>query len=270
MNQPSNPYGAPGTGAPDAIQHWPSTGLWLRRAGQLVSARLPLAAGITLMTVLLFAGGLNSCIGVFVLPHLMAGWAAAAFGLAGSTPSFESLFKAFQSFGRVFVAGLIYFSLVLLAAVVAAAFVLLVFFLIGFWSTALNQPSLMKMIDDAPSEELGLGIVIGFQVLWILMLGYPLARSQLVFILVVHRGMEAPDAFRESWRLTSSFGLRLTLIRACAHLAATVGLALCVIPGLLILPYCLALRGVIARSSLCEDEINAPASAQPDVLSSPG
>lgn len=270
MNSPSNPYGAPGETAPEQPAQRPSITLWLKRAGQLLSARLPLAAGITLMAVLLFAGGFNSCIGIFVLPHLMAGWAVAAFGLAGSTPRFDTLFKAFQSFARVFVAGLIYTALVLLAAAVAALFVFLVFFLIGFWSTALNQPTLMEMIDSAKSEELGLIVVLGFQVIWILMLGYPLARSQLVFVLVVHRGMEAPEAFRESWKLTSRFGLRLTVIRACAHLAVTAGLALCVIPGLLMLPYCLALRGVISRSLLGEDEVNAPVPALPDALSSPG
>lgn len=247
MNE--NPYGAPGELAPRTFAR-PSVRLWLKRAWQLLFARLPMTAGITAMAVLLFAGSFNSCIGILILPHIAAGWAVAAFTLAGTVPAFDSLFQAFQVFGRVFIAGLYYLGMILAAAAVAALFVFVAFVLLVFWSKILSQPGLTDRIDAMPSEDLGLWMLGAFQVVWLFMLGYPLARSQLAFVLIVTRGYSAPDAFRDSWRLTAPFGLRLTIIRACAHMAATTGLLLCLIPGLLLLPYCLALRGVIAQSLL--------------------
>jgi hypothetical protein len=275
MNE--NPYGAPGEIRPRSVER-ASLALWLKRAGQLLKARLPLTAGITAMAVLLFAGGLNSCIGIFVLPHIAAGWAVAAFMLAGSAPAFDSLFQAFQIFGRVLVAGLYYIGMILAAGAVAALIVFVVFVLLVFWSKILGQQALTDTIDSMPSEDLGLIMIGAFVIVWLLMLGYPLARSQLAFVLIVTRGYSAPDAFRDSWRITAPFGLRLTIIRACAHTAVTVGLALCLIPGLLMLPYCLALRGVIARSLLDSHDGNAATpgpdtsgqgSDRPDALSFP-
>ncbi len=251
-----NPYGAPGELLPRTFER-PSAVLWLKRAWQLQKARLPLTAGIAAMAVLLFAGGLNSCIGIFVLPHIAAGWAVAAFMLAGTAPAFESLFQAFQVFGRVLVAGLYYIGMILAAAAVAALFVFVVFVLVVFWSKMLSQPGITDRIDSMPSEDLGLAMLGAFQIVGLFMLGYPLARSQLAFVLIVTRGHSAPEAFRDSWRITAPFALRLTIIRACAHTAVTVGLAMCLIPGLLMLPYCLALRGVIARSLLDIGESDA-------------
>lgn len=224
-------------------------GLWLRRTKELLRARWPLATGMGALSFFLNLGGLNSCIGLFVMPHIAAGWAAAAYSLSGAAPSLESMFKPFQKFGPVMVTGFLYAGLILVSGAAAMIVFGILFVIAAVWSAVLGD-WLQNHMNAMNSEDLGLLIMALFSILWLLMLNYPLARAQLTFLFVVEKDLSPGDAFRESWRLTSPYAMRLAFIRLCAHTLITVGILLCVLPGLMLLPLALSLRGVIARSLL--------------------
>ena len=179
--------------------------------GFFSSFLVSIASGLIHYIVFSCAYILGICGGFVVWPHLIAGMVSYGSGAARGQARIEDLFKPFNNFGGVFLAGLLYF-LFLLAGLIVTIIAYTV-------SAAVFAASLKAVIETGNlGTDLGaglsedvLGSIVIFAVFTLIGLTahYFMARLDLVYPLVYELRVGPWDAFVQSWRLTRGHGFSL-------------------------------------------------------------
>ncbi|MBL8021001.1 MAG: hypothetical protein JNM27_15120 [Leptospirales bacterium] len=226
---------------------------------QQYKAHFLLTTGVTLVWTLLMLVAANSCIGLIVLPHLAAGWAIAGIAVARNKPRFEAMFSSFESFGPVLAAGGLFALLYSVGFVLVFAVLLGMIFLITFWSEALGWKQFGALVDNENSSDASGYLGLSTMGIGLLLLVFLSARFQLAFNLVMERKLPAIEAFKESWRITSSHSISLGTFKLTFDLLLpTFGLMLGCFPGILFaMPLGLAMRGAASSMLLGETPVVA-------------
>lgn len=267
-----NPYSPPEPVAEKNLDTAPPFSLKAaaRLGWQQYKAHFLLTTGVALVWTVLMLVAANSCIGLVVLPHLAAGWAIAGIAVARNKPRFEAMFSSFESFGPVLAVGGLFALLYSLGFILVLVVLLGLIFLFTFWSEALGWKELGALVDSENSNDasgyFGLSIMgIGFVLLVFLS-----ARFQLAFNLVMERKLPALEAFKESWRITSSHSISLGTFKLTFDLLLpTFGLMLGCFPGILFaMPLGLAMRGAASSMLLGGTQVVA-ASASATLVDTP-
>ena len=239
---------------------------------EIFKRHLGVAMGIAMVWLVGYVFAANSCLGLVVLPHLFAGYSMAALALARNRPKFDLIFSAFDTFGPVLTAGLI-FAVVYTAFVAAILIVFFVAaFLVGFWGAALQVKNLDEVLHGDHSDTLFLAAFLAISAVAFLIQFYVMARLQLVFPLILEKKMEAMEAFRTSWRMTAGAAVSLTGIKFLFDFILPIaGIVLCCIPALFAYPLALTVQGAILAQYMGPGEMaeNAMPPVAPQITEQP-
>ncbi|MBI38119.1 MAG: hypothetical protein CMF59_00850 [Leptospiraceae bacterium] len=183
--------------------------------GFFSSFLVSIASGLIHYIVRSCASLLSICGGFVVWPHLIAGMVSYGSGAARGEARLEDLFKPFNNFGGVFLAGLLYFLFILAGFIVT---------IIAYTvSAAIFAVSLQAIIESGNlGTDLGAGftedtlgaisVLVVFTLIG-LTAHYFMARLDLVYPLVYDLRIGPWDAFVQSWRLTRGHGFSLFMAK---------------------------------------------------------
>ncbi|MEQ8353018.1 MAG: DUF975 family protein [Leptospiraceae bacterium] len=229
-----------------------SVGRMLKLAFQGLTSNLGLTLVSSIVYAIVYFGAQMFwfCGGIIVTPHLVAGSISYGTGAVKGEPRLEDLFKPFNNFGGVFLAGLLYF-LFLLVGYIA-------FFILYIMTAAIFAVSVESIISAGNmgsdvTEGLGEDGIMGLSMISIfgvlgLTINYFLARLDLVFPLVYDLRLGAWDAFVQSWRLTKGYGFKLFMGKLFVYF----------LPGfVIILPILLGLFVSLGFGALAPQNIGA-------------
>ena len=168
------------------------------------------ASGLIQYIMASCASALAICGGFIILPHLFAGMVSYGSSAVRGKAKLEDLFKPFNQFGGVFLAGLLYFLFF-----IAGAIVLAVAYFIAAAVTAVSIQTAIESgnlgsLESQFTEDLIVSLIIfvSFGLIF-LTVHYIMARLDLVYPLVYELRIGPWDAFVQSWRLTRGHGMGL-------------------------------------------------------------
>lgn len=211
-----------------------------------------LGVAFLLVWLILIMVAFFSLIGWIVLPHLGAGILMFGLSMARRRAAFNSMFVAFNAFGRVFLASLILF---LIGFVIV--FLLYIPAILDV-ATKVGGIDAILRGDEKALQQLSNPLLWNSPYLSITYLGTPLqlylnGRFLIVFPLIIERGYGAVEALKASWRASASGHLFLLLFMFLVMLISYVGIILCLVGILFTIPLGLAFYGVAMRQLLGED-----------------
>ncbi|MCB1168746.1 MAG: hypothetical protein KDK25_00345 [Leptospiraceae bacterium] len=174
------------------------------------------ATGLIQSLIYMAGSGLLICGGFVILPHLFAGSVSYGSSAVNRQPKVEELFRPFNNFGPIFIAGLLYslffVAIFVVLFLVAALFGGLAAVVAGIASEASNA-------GDSGAEEalIGLGMLGAFGFIY-LFLFYFLGRLDLTYPLIYELDISPWDAFVQSWRLTRGYGMSMFFTKLVVYL----------------------------------------------------
>ncbi|MCB1164989.1 MAG: glycerophosphoryl diester phosphodiesterase membrane domain-containing protein [Leptospiraceae bacterium] len=199
------------------------------------------------------------CLAFPIFPHLFAGMMSYGSSAVKGKGRLEDLFRPFNEFGGVFVAGLLY-SLFF----VAAGLILMTIYGIASAVMAVSLGAAVESINAGKDlfagmseDDIFLFVFFGAFAVFGLGANYLLGRLQLVYPLIYELGLGAWESFGASWRITRGKGISLFFTRLLMYL----------IPGLVVMiPYMGGLFLFVGMGAILDPGGAAEAAVAPMIL----